>query len=83
VIEEEEDYAESEDTLVTSFDNHKTFTIFDATRFLAMLLAGFSLYNLVSVINNHYDSDSRVESDKLGLIVQYAAGTLVWVCINI
>ncbi|KAM3586756.1 hypothetical protein VKS41_001813 [Umbelopsis sp. WA50703] len=78
VIEEEEDYAESEDTLVTSFDNHKTFTIFDATRFLAMLLAGFSLYNLVSVINNHYDSDSRVESDKLGLIVQYAAGTLVW-----
>jgi hypothetical protein len=80
VIEEEEDYAESEDTLVTSFD---TFTIFDATRFLAMLLAGFSLYNLVSVINNHYDSDSRVESDKLGLIVQYAAGTLVWVCINI
>lgn len=80
VAAEEDDYADSEDTLVTSLDNHKSFTIFDATRFLAMLLAGFSLYNLVSVVNNHYDSDNRVESDKLALIIQYTTGTVVWVC---
>jgi hypothetical protein len=55
--------------------------VFDAARFLAMLMAGLSIYNLVLVINGRYQVDERVESDKLALLVQYGVSTMVWVCI--
>lgn len=78
-VDEEDDDVESEDTLVASMENHKAFTAFDAVRFLAIFLAGLSLYNLVSVINGHYDADVRVESTKTALLIQYSASTMVWV----
>jgi len=77
-VDDEDNDVESEDTLVASIENHKAFTAFDAVRFLAMLMVGLSLYNLVLVINGHYETDERVESSKVALLVQYGANTFVW-----
>lgn len=79
VDDEDEEDGESEDTLVSSLENHKSFTVFDAVRFLAMLMAGLSIYNLVLVINGRYKVDERVEGTKLALLVQYGVSTMVWV----
>jgi hypothetical protein len=81
-IDEEEDDGESEDTLVSNLENQQAITIFDASRFLAMLMAGLSIYNLVLVINGRYAVDERVESDNLALFVQYIVSTMVWVRIT-
>ena len=78
-VDEDEEDGESEDTLVSSLENHKSFTVFDAVRFLAMLMAGLSIYNLVLVLNGRYQVDERVESTKLALLVQYGVSTMVWV----
>jgi hypothetical protein len=81
-VDEDEEDGESEDTLVSNLENQKSFTMFDAARFLAMLMAGLSIYNLVLVINGRYQADERAESDRLALLVRYGVSTMVWVRIS-